>query len=321
MKAIFQDRYGTADVLDLREVARPEVGAGEVLVRVRAAGVNALDWHVMRGSPIVARPMMGWRRPRPVVRGVDVAGVVEAVGADVRAFAKGDEVFGWCAGSFAEYASAGAEHFVHKPADLTFEQAAAVPLAATTALQGLRDAGHLEPGQRVLIVGASGGVGTFAVQLAKASGAEVTGVCSTRNVDLVRSLGADRVIDYTQEDPTRNGGPYDLILELAGTSSATSYLRVLTPDGTLVLSSGAGGHWVGPMARMAKAKLSARFVRQTMTWLATSMNHADLVVLTGYLGSGAIHPVMDRSFGLPDAPAAIRYVEIGHTRGKTVITV
>ena len=206
MKAIAQDRYGSADVLRFEEVGRLEVGDDDVLIRVRAAGVNALDWHVMRGSPFVVRPMLGgWRAPRPTVRGVDVAGDVESVGKDVTGFEPGDAVFGWCTGAFAESASAPADHLVLKPAALTFEQAAAIPLSSITALQGLRDAGRLQRGQRVLIVGASGGVGTFAVQIAKALGAEVTAACHTRNGDLVRSIGADHVIDYTRDDPTRSG--------------------------------------------------------------------------------------------------------------------
>lgn len=321
MKAIAQDRYGSADVLRFEDVGGLEVGDDQVLVRVRAAGVNALDWHVMRGSPMIARPMIGgWRAPRPTIRGVDVAGEVEAVGRNVRGFRPGDAVFGWCSGSFAEYACAPADHFALKPAALTFEQAAAVPLAAITAVQGLRDAGHLESGQRVMIVGASGGVGSFAVQIAKAAGAHVTAVCHTRNVDLVRSLGADEVIDYTRDDPT-GGGPYDLIFELAGTQSAGAYARALTPAGTLVLSSGAGGRWLGPMARMAKAKLTARFVQPTITWLTATLNHDDLMAVAELIEAGSVTPVLDRRFRLEEASDAIRYVEAGHTRGKTVVIV
>jgi NADPH:quinone reductase-like Zn-dependent oxidoreductase len=321
MKAIVQDRYGSADVLRYREIAKPDVGDDEVLVRVRAAGVNALDWHVMRGSPFVVRPMLGgWRGPRPIVRGVDVAGAVEAVGRSVQTFQPGDAVFGWCQGAFAEYARADADHFVSKPATLTFEQAAAVPLAAITALQGVRDAGQVRAGQRVLVVGASGGVGTYAVQIAKAFGASVTGVCSARNVELVASLGADEVIDYERQDPTATGARFDLIFELAGTRSAWRYRRALTDDGRLVLSSGAGGRWLGPIARMAKAKLASPFVHQTMVWLAAAQNHDDLAFVTKLIETGAVTPVIDRCYGLSQAPEAIRYVETGHTRGKTVIT-
>ena len=321
MKAIAQDRYGSADVLRVEEVGRLEVGDNDVLIRVRAAGVNALDWHVMRGSPFVVRPMLGgWRAPRPTVRGVDVAGDVESVGKDVTGFEPGDAVFGWCTGAFAESASAPADHLVLKPAALTFEQAAAIPLSSITALQGLRDAGHLQRGQRVLIVGASGGVGTFAVQIAKAIGAEVTAACHTRNADLVRSIGADHVIDYTRDDPTRSG-PYDVIFELAGTRSVGEYRRALTATGTLVLSSGAGGRWLGPIARMARAKISARFMSQNVVWLDAKLNHDDLLAVTELIEAGVVCPVLDRRFRLEEAPDAIRYVEAGHTRGKTVITV
>ncbi len=320
MKAIAQDRYGSADVLEFREIDRPEVGDDAVLVRVRAAAVNALDWHVMRGSPYIARPMIGWRRP-PTVRGVDVAGEVEAVGRNVQQFRPGDAVFGWCLGAFAEYASAGEDHFVAKPANLTYEEAAAVPLAGMTALQGLRDAGNLQAGERVLIIGASGGVGTYAVQIAKALGAEVTGVCSTRNLDLVRSIGADHVIDYTREDFIADGPRFDLIFELAGTRSPLAIRRALTPGGRLVMSSGAGGRWLGPIGRMVKARLASPFVSQRMAFLTATENHADLVTLHELIGSGSVRPVIDRSYGLREAPDAIRYVDAGHTRGKTVVTV
>ena len=321
MQAIAQDRYGSADVLQLRDMAKPVPTEDQVLVRVQAAGVNALDWHVMRGSPIVVRPMIGLRRPKPEVRGVDVAGRVEAVGSAVRDLRPGDDVFGWCAGAFAEYACARQDHFAAKPANLSLEQAAAVPLAGMTALQGLRDSGQLQAGQRVLIVGASGGVGSFAVQIAKAFGAHVTGVCSTANLELVRSIGADRVIDYTRQDPTKEGQRYDLIFELAGTTSASAYRRALTPDGTLVLSSGAGGHWLGPIGRMIKAKVVARFAPERIVWLSTTENQADLIVLKDLIEAGKVAPVMDRTYSLREAPEAIRYVDRGHTRGKTVITV
>ncbi|MEO5885696.1 MAG: NAD(P)-dependent alcohol dehydrogenase [Candidatus Limnocylindrales bacterium] len=320
MQAIVQDRYGSADVLELNEVEKPTPREREVLVRVRAAGVNALDWHFMRGSPFVMRPVIGLRRPKPARRGVDVAGTVDSVGTDVTQFRPGDEVFGLCSGAFAEFVCAGEERFVAKPTNLSFEQAAAVPLAAMTALQGLRDAGRLRAGQRVLIIGASGGVGTFAVQIAKALGAEVTGVCSGRNRDLVRSLGADHVIDYTTEDFTRSRQRYDLIFELAGTRSSSDIRRALTPGGTLVLSSGAGGRWLGPLGRMVKAMVLSRFVRERLVVLSTTENNADLVVLKDFIEAGKVSPVIDRRYRLGEAPAAIRYVESGHTQGKTVIT-
>jgi NADPH:quinone reductase-like Zn-dependent oxidoreductase len=317
MKAIAQDKYGSPDILELREVDRPVPKDDEVLVRVHAAGVNALDWHVMRGSPFWARAMIGPRRPKSRFRGVDVAGRVEAVGKDVQSLRPGDEVFGWCTGAFAEYACAGESHFIPKPANLTFEQAAAVPLAASTALQGLRDAGKVHAGQSVLIVGASGGVGTFAVQIAKAFGADVTGVCSTRNLDVVRSIGADHVIDYTHEDFTRAGQRYDVIFQLAGTDSPSACRRALTPTGTLVLSSGAGV----VLDRIIKAVVLSRFVSQRLVVFETVENNADLVVLKELIEAGKVTPVIDRSYGLREVPEAIRYVEAGHTQGKTVITV
>lgn len=317
MKAIAQDKYGSTDVLELREVARPVAKDDDVVVRVHAASVNALDWHVMRGSPTWARMIIGVRRPKAMLRGVDVAGRVEAVGKDVQRLRPGDEVFGWCTGAFAEYAMADESHFVPKPTNLTFEQAAAVPLAGITALQGLRDVGNVQAGQSVLIVGASGGVGSYAVQIAKAFGAEVTGVCSARNVDFVRSLGADHVIDYTSEDFTRNGRRYDVIFQLAGTGSPSACRRALAPRGTLVLSSGAGV----VLDRMIKAVVLSRFVSQRMVMLSTVENTEDLVVLKDLIEAGKVTPMIDRSYGLPQAPEAIRYVEEGHTQGKTVITV
>lgn len=320
MKAIAQDRYGSADVLALQEVDRPAVGDGQVLVRVHAAAVNALDWHFMRGSPYLVRPMLGLRRPKVKVRGVDVAGRVEAVGPGVERLSAGDDVFGWCNGAFAEFVCAGEDHFALKPKDLTFEQAAAVPLAGMTALQGIRDSGRVEAGQRVLIVGASGGVGTFAVQIAKSLGAEVTGVCSTRNLELVRSIGADHVVDYTRETITRSDERYDVIFELAGTDTPGAYRRLLTPTGTLVMSSGDGGRWLGPLGRMLKAKVSAPFVSQTMGFLSAVENHDDLMVLKAMLDAGTIRPIIDRTYAFRDATDAIRYVDAGHTQGKTVIT-
>lgn len=317
MKAIAQDKYGSPDVLELREIDRPVPADDEVLVRVQAASVNALDWHVMRGAPFWARAMIGPRRPKIAYRGVDVAGRVEAVGKNVERLRPGDEVFGWCTGAFAEYACAGENHFIPKPVNLTLEQSAAVPLAAQTALQGLRDIGKLQPGQSVLIIGASGGVGTFAVQIAKAFGAEVTGVCSTRNLDLVRSIGADHVIDYTREDFSKSGRRYDLIFQLAGTDSPSTCRRALTPTGTLVLSSGAGV----VLDRIIKAVVLSRFVSQRLVAFEAVENNADLVVLKELIEAGKITPVIEKCYELAQVPDAIRHVEEGHTQGKTVITV
>jgi len=320
MRAIVQDVYGSPDVLELREIDRPPIGDGEALVRVRAASVNPVDWHVMRGSPYVVRLAgSGLRRPRNAVPGGDVAGVVDAVGRNVTRLRPGDEVFGWCRGACAEYARAAEDHLLPKPASLTFEQAATVPLAGTTALQGLRDIGRLRAGQTVLVIGASGGVGTFAVQIAKALGAEVTGVCSTRNVEMVRSIGADRVIDYTVDDFTQGGRRYDLILQLAGTRSPSECRRALTVRGTLVLSSGDGR--MSGIGRTLAATVSSPFVSQRLVaWLAR-MNGADLEALAGFVEAGQVTPVIDRTYALGETAAAIRHLEEGHTRGKLVITV
>jgi NADPH:quinone reductase-like Zn-dependent oxidoreductase len=317
MKAFTQQHYGSPDVLELEEVDRPVPGDDDVLIRVLGAAVNPLDWHVMRGSPMWARSMLGMRRPKVRNRGVDVAGQVEAVGRSVQDLRVGDEVFGWCRGAFAEYACAKADHFATKPARLTHAEAAAVPLAGMTALQGLRDAGRIERGQSVLIVGATGGVGTFAVQIAKAFGAIVTGVCSTGGVELARSIGADHVIDHAKEDVTRRGERYDLIFELAGTRSPVAYRRALTPAGTLVLSSGSGL----VIDRMLTAVVLGKVVRQRMTFLETTQNHDDLVILRDMIDAGTVTPVIDRSYPFDDVREAIRYLEGGHARGKTVITV
>ena len=318
MKAIVQDRYGSADVLELRELDTPVPLGDRVLIRVRAAGVNALDWHLMRGTPQFMRLSMGFRGPKLKARGVDVAGIVEAVGPDVQGLKVGDDVFGWCQGAFAEYACAREDHFIAKPADVTFEQAASIPLAAITALQGLRDVGHVTAGQSVLINGASGGVGTFAIQIAKSIGAEVTAVCSTRNMDLVRSLGADHVIDYTQEDFTRAGRRYDVIFQLAGTDSPGACRRALTPTGTLILSSGAG---TVILDRLLKAVVLSKFVSQRLVVFEAELTHEDLVIVRDLLEAGTIRPIIDRTYALSDAPAAIHYVYEGHTQGKTVVTV
>jgi len=298
MKAIVQDRYGSPDVLELREIDKPLVEDDDVLLGVHAASVNPADWHFMRGSPFFLRLAgFGLRRPKNPVRGTDVSGVVEAVGKNVRRLRPGDEVFGWCQGAYAEYSRAPEDQFVPKPANLTFEQAAAIPIAATTALQGLRDLGKLRAGQTILVIGASGGVGTFAVQIAKALGAEVTGVCSTRNVELVRSLGADHVVDYTREDFIGGEQRYDLIFQLAGTRSPLECRRALTPKGTLVPSSGDGR--LSGVDRMVKAMVSSPFVSQRFVMGIATLNNADLVALTGLIEAGKVTPVIDRTYTLP----------------------
>jgi NADPH:quinone reductase-like Zn-dependent oxidoreductase len=314
MRAIVQEKYGPPEALRLREVPRPTIGGGEVRLRVRAAGVNPLDWHYVRGAPYIARLGMGLPKPKTTRRGVDVAGRVEAVGEEVTRLRPGDDVFGWCAGAFAEYASAPEEHFVSKPAAMTYEEAAAVPVAAVTALQGLRDVGRLQAGQRVLINGAAGGVGTFAVQLAKAFGAEVTGVCGSGNVDLVASLGADRVIDYTREDFTKGGGRYGVILDNAGNRSLSAVRGALAPGGTLVYNSGAS------LRRIALAQLLSRLGQRVFMFLA-KLNHDDLMVIRDLIESGKLRSVIDRTYPLHETGAAIAYVEAGHARGKVVVTV
>jgi len=322
MKAIAYEAFGSADVLELREVRKPDVETDDVLVRVRAASANPYDWHVMRGVPYVAR-LMGVRKPNNSVLGTDVAGEVEAVGKAVTRFRPGDEVFGFVgAGGFAEYVSAAEKLLALKPANLSFQQAATVPLAATTALQGLRDVGEIRSGQKVLIVGASGGVGTFAVQIAKWFGANVAGVCSTRNLEMVRSIGADQVIDYTREDFTRNGQKYDLIFQLAGTASPSACRRALTPKGRLVLSSGdSPGRVIGPIGRIIKAGLMSPFVSQTLRPLITKPSTEDLEFLRGLIEAGSVTPVIDRTYPLSEAADAIRYLETGRARGKVAISV
>jgi NADPH:quinone reductase-like Zn-dependent oxidoreductase len=324
MKAIVQDRYGPPDVLELKDVAKPAPGDNEVLVRVHAAAVNALDWHYMRGDPYVARLSMGLRRPKVRIRGRDFAGRVEAVGRGVGRLRAGDEVYGEADGAFAEYVSAPDGRVDPKPANLTFEQAAAVPVAGNTALMGLRDIARVHPGQRVLINGASGGVGTFAVQIAKSLGAEVTGVCSARNTDLVRSIGADHVVDYTSEDFTRNGQRYDVVFDLVGNRSLTDCRRALTPEGTLVLSGGGvseGGSLIGPMALFIKGQLLSRFVGHRLLSFTEQPSRENLAALRERIESGAVTPVVDRTYPLSDVPEAIRYLEVEHARAKVVVTV
>ena len=322
MKAIIQPEYGSPDVLRFEEIDQPVVADHAVLMRVRAASVNPRDWHFLRGLPYVMRPL-GLRIPRSGVLGSDVAGRIEAVGGKVTRFRPGDEVFGHVpADAFAEHACFPEEILGHKPASLTFEEAAAVPLAALTALQGLRDHGRVQPGQKVLIIGASGGVGTFAVQLAKFFGAEVTGVCSARNVDMVRSIGADHVIDYTREDFTRSGRKYDLIFQLAGTRSPSDCSRALTPKGALIVSSGESrGRWFGPIGRILRAVALSPFVGQRLLSFEAKPSARDLDVLKELIEAGKLSPVIDRTYSLSEVPEALRYLEKGHARGKVVITV
>lgn len=330
MKAIVQDSYGPANVLELREVDKPEIGAHEVLVRVRAAGVNPGDWAIMHGLPYIARPfpLYGLRRPTNAVRGSDVAGVVETIGTSVTHFRAGDEVFGWGRGSFADYAAASEGELASKPGNLTFEQAAAVPTAGLVALQALRDHGKVQAGQKVLIDGASGGIGTFSAQIAKSFGADVTGVCSTQNVDLVRSIGADHVIDYTREDFTRSGLHYDLILDNAGKHSLLSLRRALTPTGMLVpMAGGFDNRWFASAGRLIRSAVLFRFGSQTLGRFLVSAKHDDLVVLKDLIEAGKLTPVIDRAYPLSETAKAMDHVGGGqargggHARGKIVITV
>jgi len=327
MKAIVQDTYGSADVLDLRDIDKPVVGDDDVLVRVHAASAHIGDWHIMTGLPymlrIIARTSgFGLRAPKAGVRGLDFAGRVEAVGKDVSRFQPGDEVFGTCDGSFAEYATARQDKVAPKPANLTFEQAATVPTSGFAALQSLRDKGGVRPGQKVLIIGAGGAVGTFAVQIAKAFGAHVTGVCSTSKVDQVRSIGADEVIDYTRVDFAESGQHYDLILDTAGARTLSQLRRALTPRGTLVIvGAEGGGRWFGGFDRSLRAPMLSPFVSQKLRMLASKENGEDLVVLKDLIEAGKVTPVIDRTYPLSEVPEAIRHLEEGHARGKVVITV
>jgi NADPH:quinone reductase-like Zn-dependent oxidoreductase len=325
MMAIVQDTYGSPDVLELRDIDRPEIGDDQVLVRVHAAGVNPADWAIVGGLPYIARPVYGLRKPKNAVRGTDVAGTVEAVGAGVTRFQPGDEVFGWCGGlggAFAEYAAVSEDALALKPANLTFEQAAAVPMAGLVALQALRDHGGVRAGQEVLINGASGGIGTFAVQIAKALGAEVTGVCSTRNVEMVRSIGADHVIDYTQEDFTRKDRRYDLILDNVANHSLSELRRALTPTGTLVPNGGGfDNRWFANGGRVVGAHVLGRFVGHRLRPFLVSPKVEDLVVLKELIEAGKVTPVIDRTYSLSETPEAVGRVGGGHARGKIAVTV
>lgn len=324
MKAVTQDAYGSADVLKVSDIDKPVPTARQVLVRVHASSLNAYDWHFMHGDPKLARATFGLSRPKLKVRGRDFAGRVEAVGSEVKGISLGDEVYGEADGAFAEYVCAAEDSVARKPAGLTFEQAAAIPLAANTALIGLRDLARLAPGQTVLINGASGGVGTFAVQLAKAYGAEVTAVCRTRNVEMVASLGADHVIDYTQENFTLGDKRYDVVLDLVGNHSLSAFRRVLTPTGTLLLSGGGvyeGGSLVGPMGLFIKRRLVAPFVRQRLLELPAVASRENLTALCELAEAGKIAPVIDRTYALSEVPDAMRYLVKEHARAKVVITV
>jgi NADPH:quinone reductase-like Zn-dependent oxidoreductase len=323
MKAIVYRCYGSPDVLKLEDIAQPSPEDKRMLVKVHAASVNVLDWHYMRGEPYLLRAAVGIGVPDSIHMGVDFAGTVVSVGKDVTRFKPGDEVFGGRTGAFGEYVSvAEGGSVAMKPANVTFEQAAAVPIAAVTALQALRDKGKIQPGQTVLINGASGGVGTFAVQIAKSYGAKVTGVCSTRNLAMVRALGADRVIDYTQEDFTKESQRYDLIIDIVGTHSLSDYRRALNPHGSLIIAGSLDkGRWLGPLTGPIDAWLYAQFVSQQAIVLFAHLNPEDLDVLRDLMQAGKITPVIDRRYALSEVPEAIRYLEQGHARGKVVIKV
>ena len=326
MKAAFT-RYGPPDVVEVSDLEKPVPKDNEVLMRVRAASVNPLDWKTMKGGPYILRLLFGQRKPKIKILGVDVAGQVEAIGRNVTQFQPGDEVFGTCRGAFAEYACTNQAEkimkpvLVVKPHDVSFEQAASSPIAALTALQGLRDKGRIQAGQKVLINGAAGGVGTFAVQIAKSFGADVTGVCSTRNVDMVRSIGADQVIDYTREDFTKGGQHYDLIFDCVGNHSLSSCKRILSPKGILILVGAPSDvHITGLLARLSGAFLLSRFASQKIIPILARSNKNDLTAIGELIASGKITPVIDRRYKLTEVPEALRYLEEGHARGKVVIT-
>ncbi|MBA2624354.1 MAG: NAD(P)-dependent alcohol dehydrogenase [Acidimicrobiia bacterium] len=323
MKAIVQDEYGSPDVLELRDIDIPQIADEEVLVHVHAAGVGRDVWHVMTGLPYPIRLAgYGFRAPKNPVIGSDMAGIVEAVGKDVSRFQPGDEVFGIGKGSYAEYVCAGEDKLAPKPVNLTFEQAAVLAIMGSTALQALRDHGKVRPGQEVLVIGASGGVGTYAVQIAKAFGAHVTGVCGTTKVEMVRSIGADHVIDYTREDFAEGDQRYDLILDIGGNSSLARLRRALASRGTLVIVGGeGGGRWLGGLERQLWATMLSPFVSQKLGTFVSTPNHEDLLVLKELVESGKVAPVIDRTYPLAEVPEAIRYLEEGHARGKVVISV
>jgi NADPH:quinone reductase-like Zn-dependent oxidoreductase len=321
MKAAVYTRYGPPEVVQIADVEKPVPEDNEVLIKVRAASLNPLDWHFMRGTPYAVRIIAGLRKPKFPGLGVDVAGQVQALGAKVSQFKLGDEVFGSCKGAFAEYVCASESVLVMKPANVTFEQAASVPVAAYTALQGLRDKGNIQAGQKVLVNGAAGGVGTFAVQIAKSFGADVTGVCSTRNLELVRSMGADRVIDYTQEDFTKGAQRYDLFLDCVGNHSLSATTRVLNPKGTYVGAGGTTDNWmIGPLVRAISSLVVSLSGNRKLLMILARPNKQDLTFMREQMESGKIMPVIDRHYRLNEISEAIRYLETGHARGKVIIT-
>jgi NADPH:quinone reductase-like Zn-dependent oxidoreductase len=319
MKAIVYRRYGSPDVIRYEEVEKPIPGDDEVLIKVCGAAVNPLDWHFVRGSPYGIRFMTGLRRPKDARLGMDVAGRVEAVGTNVKEFKAGDDVFGACRGGFAEYVCTAEAALALKPANVTFEQAGCVSVAAFTALQGLRNKGHVQPGQKILINGAAGGVGNFAVQIGHWLGAEMTGVCSGRNVEMVRSLGADRVIDYTQEDFTHNGERYDVILDCVGNHSLLACRRVLVRRGIYIMVGAPSGRWIAPMDRVLKMRVLSWFVSQRLNSITAKRSKDDLNLMAELMQSGKVTPVIDRCYRLSEVPEALRYLEEGHARGKVVI--
>jgi NADPH:quinone reductase-like Zn-dependent oxidoreductase len=323
MKAIVYRCYGSPEVLKLEEIAKPIPADDRVLVKVHAASVNPLDWHFMRGKPYMVRPMAGIGKPDSILMGADFAGTVESVGKNVTQYKPGDEVFGDRDGAFGEYVSVREKGAMAlKPTNMSMEQAAAVPIAGLTALQALRDKGKLQAGQKVLINGASGGVGTFAVQIAKTYGADVTGVCSTRNVAMVKSIGADHVIDYTKEDFTQGSVRYDLIIDNVGSHALSEYRHVLTPNGSLVIVGGPSDDpWLGPMTSLVKAYLVSPFVSQKMTFMLAQSNGEDLNVLRDLMQTGKVTPVIDRRYPLSETAQAVSYLEQGHAKGKVIITV
>jgi NADPH:quinone reductase-like Zn-dependent oxidoreductase len=322
MKAIVYQRYGSPDVLKCEEIEKPTAEDNEVLIKVRAASANPVDWHLMEGKPYIGRLAFGLLKPKDTRLGRDVAGQVETVGKDVTQFKPGDEVFGACPGAFAEYACASESTLATKPDNVTFEQAASVAIAALTALQGLRDKGQIQPGQKVLINGAAGGVGTFAVQIAKSFGADVTGVCSTRNVDMVRSIGADRVIDYTRQDFTKSGQCYDLIFDLVANHSLSTFRRVLNPKGIYVGAGiGPGGSMIGFLARAVLAPVLSRFVSHKFVIFITKITKQDLTVMRDLMEAGKVTAVIERRYRLSEVAEAIRYLATGHARAKLVIAI
>lgn len=322
MRAAVQHRYGPPSVLELGEVSVPVAGRHDVLVRVSAASVHLGDYFIMTGQPYIVRLAFGLRRPRNGIPGRDLAGVVAAVGQDVTTFRPGDKVFGWStAGTLAEYACVPADHLVPVPANVSVGEAAAVPTSGLTAFQALTKIANVQSGQTVLVTGASGGVGSFAIQIAKALGAEVTGVCSTRNIDLVRSLGADHVIDYTKTDFTRAGQRYDVILDNVEAQPLASVRRALTPTGTLIPNSGRGGRWLGPIGRILTAHALSAFTRQRLKPFTSIEKHHDLLAMANLLATGQVRPQIDRTYPLAEAVDALRYIAAGHTQGKVVITI